>query len=144
MRVRGQGALDDNLRAYKKRAALSKYSALAMRNGNAVDDPSARPPGPAQVLPGTTIRVALGIQGLRARVFRGVELEDHPLRIRNARIRRRVQEPDVVVGELKVHGTDVVLQLLGLTSSHDHAADRRPPQEPREGEAGRDSIMPPG
>jgi len=61
MRAGGPGALDDHLQPYKTRAALSEYSALAMRNGNAVDDPSARPPGPAQILPGITIRVALGI-----------------------------------------------------------------------------------
>jgi hypothetical protein len=73
---------------------------------------SAGPPGPAEILPGTAIRVALGIQDLRTRVFRGVELKDHPLRIRNARIRRRVQKPDVFVRELKVYGTDVIFQLL--------------------------------
>jgi hypothetical protein len=55
---------------------------------------SAGPPAPAQILPGTAINVALGIQSFRTRVFRGVELKDHPLRIRDARIGRRVQKPD--------------------------------------------------
>ena len=35
--------------------------------------------------------IALRIQGLRTRVFRGIELEHHPLRVGNARIRGRVQ-----------------------------------------------------
>jgi len=82
--------------------------------------PSGGPPRAPKILPGTTIRVALGIQNLRARVFRGVELKDHPLRIRNARIRRRVQELDVVVREPKVYGSDVILQLLGLAGSDGH------------------------
>src|SRR6202035_5425563 len=85
----------------------------------------AGPLGPTEVPPGTTIRVALGMQGLRTRVFRGVKLEDHPLRIRNARIRHGVQELKIVLRELKVYGTDVVLQLLSLAGSDDHAAHRR-------------------
>jgi hypothetical protein len=52
---------------------------------------SAGPPRPAEILPGTTIHIALRMQGLRTRVFRGIELENHPLRVRNARIRGRVQ-----------------------------------------------------
>jgi hypothetical protein len=55
------------------------------------------------------------MQGLRTRVFCGVELEDHPLRIRNARIRRRVKESGVVLRELKVYGTNIILQLLALS-----------------------------
>ena len=47
---------------------------------------SARPARPPEILPGTPIRIALRIQGLRTRVFRGIELEHHPLRVRNARI----------------------------------------------------------
>ena len=82
---------------------------------------SAGPPGPAEILPGTAINVALGIQSFRTRVFRGVELKDHPLRIRNARIGRRVQKPDVFVREPKVYRTDVIFQLLepsGQRRSH--------------------------
>src|ERR1700720_801074 len=87
---------------------------------------SAGPPGPAEILPGTAVNVALGIQSLRTRVFRGVELKDHPLRIRNARIGRRVQKPDFFVRESQVYRTDVIFQLLGFPGSDDHAADSRP------------------
>ena len=66
------------------------------------------------------------MQDLRTRVFRGVELKDHPLRIRNARIRYRVEESDVVLRELKVYGTNVVLELLGLAGCDDHAANGWP------------------
>src|ERR1019366_1674014 len=103
---------------------------------------SARPPGPAQILPETAIRVSLRMQGLRTRVFRGVELKDHPLWIRNARVRGSVQEPDVVVRKLKVHGTNVVFQLLDFAGSDDHAADRRPSEHPRERHTGRTCAMP--
>jgi len=82
-------------------------STLACRR----DRDSAGPPGPAEILPGAAIRVALRIKDLRARVFRGVELKHHPLRIGNTRIRRRVQELDFVIRELKVHGADVISQL---------------------------------
>jgi hypothetical protein len=47
---------------------------------------SAGPARPPEIIPGTAIRIALRIQGLRTRVFRGIELEHHPLRVRNARI----------------------------------------------------------
>src|ERR1700733_868990 len=52
---------------------------------------STGPARPAEILPGTAIRIALRIKGLRTRVFRSVELEHHPLRVGNARIRGRVQ-----------------------------------------------------
>ena len=54
-------------------------------------------PCPTEVLPGTAIRVTLRMQDFRAGVFGGVKLKDHPLGIRNARIRRGVQDPNVVV-----------------------------------------------
>src|ERR1700692_4881178 len=93
---------------------------------------SAAPPAPSEILPGTAIDVALGIQSFRTRVFRGVELKDHPLRIRNARIGRRVQKSDFFVREPKVYGTDVIFQLLNLPGSDDHTADGRPSQHPRQ------------
>src|SRR5271156_2635126 len=62
---------------------------------------SAGPPGAAEILPGTAIHIALRIQGFRTRVFRGIELQAHPLRIRDTRIRRRVQKPDFFVREPK-------------------------------------------
>src|SRR6267143_1016839 len=102
---------------------------------------SAGPPSPAEVRPGTAILVALGIQNLRTRVFRGVELKDHPLGIWNARIRCRVQETDFVVQEPKVYCTDVIFQLLGLSSSDDHTADGRPSQHPRERDTGWGRVM---
>src|SRR5450631_1106226 len=105
---------------------------------------SAGPPCSAEVLPGTAILVALRMQDLRTRVFRGVELKDHPLRIRNTRIRRRVQELDFVVREPEVYRADVILQLLGLPGSDDHAGDRRTPQHPRERHTGRSGVMPSG
>src|ERR1700687_763016 len=89
---------------------------------------SAGPPGPAEILPGTAIHIALRIQRLLTRVFRGIELKDHPLRIRNARIRRRVQKPDFVVRKPKVYGTDVIFQLFSFPRSDDHTADGRPSQ----------------
>jgi hypothetical protein len=52
---------------------------------------SAGPACPAEILPGTAICIALRIKGLRTRVFRRIELEHHPLRVRNTRIRGRVQ-----------------------------------------------------
>jgi hypothetical protein len=52
---------------------------------------SAGPAGPAEILPRTAIHIALRIEGLRTRVFRRVELEHHPLRVWNARIRGLVQ-----------------------------------------------------
>ena len=52
---------------------------------------SAGPARPAEILPGTAIHIALRIEGLRTRVFRGIELEHHPLRVWNARIRGLVQ-----------------------------------------------------
>src|ERR1019366_5049650 len=103
---------------------------------------SAGPPGPAEILPGTAIHIALRIQGLRTRVFRGIELKDHPLRIRNARIRRRVEKPDFFVREPKVYGTDVIFQLLSLPGSDDHAANGRPAQHPRQRRTGRACVMP--
>src|ERR1700694_2948124 len=102
---------------------------------------SAGPPGPSEILPGTAIYVALRIQGLRTRVFRGVELKNHPLRIWNARIRRRVQKPDFFVREPKVYGTDVILQLLSLPGSDDHTADGRPSQHPRQRRTGRACVV---
>src|ERR1700691_4597743 len=105
---------------------------------------SAGPLGPAEVCPGTAFRITLGMQALRTRVFRSVELKDHPLRIRNARIRRRVEESGVVLRELKFYGTDVVLQLLGLAGCDDHAANGRPSQHPRERHTGWASVMPCG
>src|ERR1700680_2993925 len=91
---------------------------------------SAGPLGPAKILPLTALRVALGMQDLGTRILRGVELKDHPLWIRNTRIRRRVQLPDIVVGQPKVYGTDVVFQLLCFPGSDDHAADGWPTQKP--------------
>src|SRR5712691_6842042 len=80
---------------------------------------SAGPLGPAKVLPLTAIRIALGMQNLRTRILRGVELKDHPPWIRNARIRGRVELPDIVVRQPKVHGADVVFELLGFAGGDD-------------------------
>jgi Flavodoxin-like fold len=76
--------------------------AVVAYSDNLIDEPftsrskalSAGPPGPAQIPPGTAINITLGVQSFRTRVFRGVELQDHPLRIRDARIGRRIQKPD--------------------------------------------------
>jgi hypothetical protein len=73
---------------------------------------SAGPPSEADVLPGTALCVALRIQDLRTRIFRGIELKDHPLRIWNARIRNCVQKLDFFVRESQIYRTDVILQLL--------------------------------
>src|SRR5882762_6485593 len=105
---------------------------------------SAGPSSPAEVRPGTAIRVTLGIQNLRTRVFRGVELKDHPLGIWNPRIRCRVQESDFIFQEPKVYRTDVIFQLLGLPASDDHTADGRPSQHPRERHTGWGRVMPTG
>src|SRR5208282_5067055 len=105
---------------------------------------SAGPARPAKILPGTAIHITLRIQGLRTRVFRGIELEHHPLRIRNARIRRCVQKPDILVREPKVYGTDVIVQLLSLPGGDDHAADGRPTQHPRQRDSGRARVVPAG
>src|ERR1700674_5493364 len=51
-------------------------------------------------------------------------------------------DPSVVVRELKVYGSDIVLQLIGLAGRDDDAADRRPSQYPRERYAGRTYVMP--
>src|SRR5580704_4305927 len=91
---------------------------------------SARPPAPAQILLSTALRVSLWMEGLRTRVLRGVELKNHPLRVRNARIGRRVQKPHIFVRKLKLNRADVIFQLLRLSRSDDHAADRRPLQHP--------------
>ena len=82
------------------------------------------PPGPTKILPLTALRVALGMQDPGTRILRGVELKDHPLWIRNARIRGGVQLSDIVVRKPEVHGTDVVFELLCFPGSDDHAADR--------------------
>src|SRR6202042_2433224 len=103
---------------------------------------SAGPARPAEILPGTAIHIALRIEGLRTRVFRGIELEHHPLRIRNARIRGRVQKPTVFVREPKVYGSDVIFQLLGLPGGHDYAADRGPAQHPRQRRPSRTYVTP--
>src|SRR5258706_16088763 len=84
-----------------------------------------------EILPATAIRVALRIQDLGTWIFRRVELKDHPLRIRNARIRCGIQEPDFFVREPKVYGTDVIFQLCRRTGSDDHTTDGRPSQHPR-------------
>lgn len=47
---------------------------------------SSGPPSEPQIPPGAAICVALRMQDLRARVLRGVELQHHPLRIRNTGI----------------------------------------------------------
>jgi len=87
---------------------------------------SAGPPGLAEILPGTAINVALGIQSFRTRVFRGVELKDHPLRIRNARIGRGVQKPDFFVREPKVYGADVIfLSLIHISRVESGSIDSR-------------------
>ncbi len=51
----------------------------------------------AEVLPKTSVRVALWMQNFRTWVFRSIKLKDHPLWVRNSGIRRRVQELDFVV-----------------------------------------------
>ena len=97
---------------------------------------SGGPPRAPEILPGTAIRVALGIQNLRTRVFGGVELKDHPLRIRNARIRRSVQEPDVIVRELLPPASGghlpVVTAGLGGAADHQDEVDNRRDEEPDE------------
>jgi hypothetical protein len=47
---------------------------------------SSGPSSEPQIPPGAAIRVALGMQDLRARILRSVELQHHPLRIRNTGI----------------------------------------------------------
>src|SRR5580704_19162849 len=93
--------------------------------------------GPAEVLPSASFRVALRIQDLRTRVFRSVKLKDHPLRIRNAGIRCRVQESDFVVRKPKIYSTDVIFKLLHLPGRDDYAAHSRASQDPRERHTGR-------
>ena len=51
---------------------------------------SSGPTSLAQVRPGIALLVALRIEHLRTRIFRGIELQDHPLGIRNAGVRCRV------------------------------------------------------
>jgi len=51
---------------------------------------SGGPTSLAQVRPGIALLVALGIEHLRTRIFRSIELQDHPLGIRNAGVRCRV------------------------------------------------------
>src|SRR5262249_44950239 len=66
----------------------------------------------AQVFPDTAVRVALGVQNLWTRVFGSIQLEHHPLRIRNTRIRRAIEQPDVVVRKFEIYRTDVIVQLF--------------------------------
>jgi hypothetical protein len=68
---------------------------MCARDQGALAPGLAGPPGPPKVLPQTAIRVALRVQDLRARILGGVELKNHPLWIRNPRIRRRVQQPGI-------------------------------------------------
>jgi hypothetical protein len=51
------------------------------------------------------------------RILRGVELKDHPLWIRNPRIRRIIELPNVIVGKLKVYGVRSVSS-SGVLLSH--------------------------
>ena len=69
------------------------------------------------------------MQDARTRILRGIELKDHPLWIGNAGIRRRVELPDVIVGQPKVDRTDVVGELLRFAGREDHAA-HRPAEQP--------------
>jgi len=109
------------------------------------DGSQAGPPGPAEVFPGTAIHVTLGMQDLRTRVFRSVELKDHPLRIRNAPDRTPRQGVGVVLRELKVYGANIIFPVArGCAGSDDHAA-RRPGPDPSTHESatrGRASVMP--
>jgi hypothetical protein len=75
----------DILASDKKIVSLQSIAAPSVKSWNPWLSP-----GPAEILPGTSLRVVLWLQDLRAWIFRGVELKDHPLRVRNARIRRRV------------------------------------------------------
>jgi hypothetical protein len=51
-------------------------------------------------------------------------LKDHPPWIRNTRIRRRVELPDIIVRQPEVNGRDVVFELLSFSGcDDDHAAD---------------------
>src|ERR1700730_1857105 len=105
---------------------------------------SAGPPGPAKVLPGTALRVALGMQDLGTRILRGVELKNHPFWIWNPRIRRCVELPDVVVRQPKVYGADVVFELLGFPGGDDDAAHRWPTEHPCDRHLRRTGAMPCG
>src|SRR5260370_42198555 len=67
-----------------------------------------RPPGSAEVLPPSVFREFFRMEHFGTWVFRGVELKDHPLRIGNTWVRRRVEQPHIVGRELKVHGAEVV------------------------------------
>jgi hypothetical protein len=82
------------------------------------------------------------MEDLRARVFRGVKLKDHPLGIGDSRIGRRVQEPDIFVRKPKVYSTDVIFELFDLPSSDDHATDSRPSQHPRKCHTGWAYVIP--
>src|ERR1017187_8037619 len=46
----------------------------------------AGPPASAEILPGAVLCVALGMQDFWTRVFRAVELKDHPLRSEERRV----------------------------------------------------------
>src|SRR5215210_7987989 len=105
---------------------------------------SAGPPGPTEISPGTACRVAFRMQNLRTRVLRGIELKDHPLWIRNSRIRGRIELPDVIAREREVDGADVVLELLEFPGSDDHAADSGPTEYPCDRDTRRAGAMPCG
>src|SRR5882672_10876074 len=81
-----------SLAEYFRSSSDARHQSSKRHPPTPFDGSSAGPPGSAEVPPRAAIGVALGIQDLRTRVFRGVELQDHPLRIWNARIRRRVKE----------------------------------------------------
>ena len=90
----------------------------------------ARPPGPTEVLPGTALRVAFGMQDPGPWVLRSVELKDHPFGIWNPWIRCRIELPDIIVRHPKIDGTEVVFELLDVPGRDDDAAHRRPTEHP--------------
>ena len=96
-RPSGRGALQNGQRGAPALDRPNDPSPFPMERaprpffGLRVRGPSTGPPGRAKVLPGTALRIALGMQDLGTRILRGVELKDHPLWIWNTRIRRRVE-----------------------------------------------------
>src|ERR1700680_4442996 len=84
------------------------------------------------------------MQDLGTRILRGVELKNHPFWIRNPRVRRRVELPDVVVRQTKVCGADVVFELFGFPGSDNDAAHRWPTEHPCDRDLRRTGAMPCG
>src|SRR5882724_963246 len=99
------------------------YSPGAARVSNPTGPPGASAAAAAQVAPGAAVGERRGVQRARARVLGLVELQHHPLRIRNAGIGDLVERPKVFGRELQVARGQVVLQVLGGAGRDEHRAD---------------------